>query len=146
MDPISNKEVFKETEFDSSIATLYRIDGLIQRIHSSAILPGLTQKLTYIDLIKRLYVEAQNKFTKDELKDSYALLNELDEIQLKHSRNMYSQVSRKGKINPEYIFAWKEIIEVANNFEIFVMRALDRHNMLMRTAKTGMERFRTGGR
>jgi len=145
MDEISNKEVFKETEFDSSVATLYRIDGLIQKIHSCAILPGLTQKLMYIDLVKRLYVEAQNKFTKIEEKSANEFLERLDTVQIKWSDHMFASSGRNGRISKEYCRAWNEIMEVANEFEIFVMRALDNHNMLMKTAKTGMERFRSGG-
>ena len=77
-----NKETFKETEFDSSVATLYRIDALIKLLHETAIGKhyGENSNEMYLRTLDRLFMETQTKMTDDEFNNAKKYQTQIKQI------------------------------------------------------------------
>lgn len=135
---MGESETVRETEFDSSVATLQRIDSLIKMLHR-AILGDLESKnpyVTYIQVLDRLYLEGQVKMSKDELEECENHQKGLGLLYNKW-KNDYTDKNSKN-----YLSAWSEIKKRARLYEIYIMKCLDTHNMLMRDKKDVMSKFR----
>lgn len=133
----------KETEFDSSLATLIRIDFLIKALHDVALdfyNQDWKHKRRYLDLIDRLYLEGRAKFTKDEESRSQAYDGLLCNLAATYNKFLYDSETNKAK----HLEGWSKIKNAAREYEFFIMRCLDRHNMLLRDSKDAMTKFRTG--
>ena len=137
-------EAGKLTEFDSSFATLRRIDNLIVHLHNAALglLPDKDNDEQYIKTLFRLYCEADNKMKDEELVDAKKFIEQLDKAQV----NSCPPTIRRGYsiqyANPLYYKGKREVMVIARDFEIFLMRTMEKHNMLLRNAKDGISRFR----
>lgn len=128
----------KETEFNSSLATLIRIDEIIRELHQIA-MNG--RGFDYLKALDRLYIEAQNKMNKVELGRAAELQELLYNLRLKWNREL-GMKWRGQKLNANFVMGWDEINHAAREYEIFIMRSMDSHGMLMRDAKKGLEKFR----
>lgn len=145
----------QETEFNSSVATLKRIDDLMRQLHdlSRGIIPttkfgipiitGNPYEL-YISTIERLYLEGQTKFDKEETTRLEQLKIGIQEIKNKYGVNLQLKIISKGMPpheydNQEYYKGWNELIELNKTFEMDLVRCLDNHGMLMTSKKEGDE-------
>lgn len=137
-----------ETEFNSSVATLKRIDDLFRQLHdlSRGIIPtnkfgfplitGNPHEL-YISTTDRLYLEGHVKFTKDEKDECKELKKDIDKIRTKYGINLKLKKVSKGMPphdydNPQYYLGWDELLLTNQLYETKVVEYLDTHNMLMK--------------
>jgi len=142
-----------ETEFNSSIATLRRIDDLMRQLHdlSRGMIPtnkfgmplvtGNPHEL-YMKTIKRLYLEGKEKFTKQELEIIWTKKNKIDGIRENYGINLSLKKISKGMPpyeyeNPLYYHGWNEMLEANEEYEEYVIGCLDRHGMLMKNKDDG---------
>lgn len=139
----------KQTEFNSNVATLIRIDTLIKQAHLAACgayPKPMDNDMFYIEILDREYIEANNKFTKAE-----------DELALDHQFKIFNTMQKWGEDvykeytdfdagikNPKYYIARNEIKYYARQYEIFLMRAMGRHGMLLTDSKDALTKFRSG--
>jgi len=126
----------KQTEFNSSMATLKRIDSLIQSLHNSSF---QSIKEEYIILLDRLYIEAQTKMTTEEKKTSKEYQEVITKLKTKWGNDLYKRNigSLTSPIkNKKYMNGWSEIMMVAREYEIHIMSVMDSHNMLMKNQQT----------
>jgi len=143
-----------ETEFNSSVATLRRIDDLMRQLHdlSRGIIPinkfgiplitGNPYEL-YTSTTDRLYLEGHVKFDKDEKDKCNKLDNDRDKIKNRYGVNLQLKITSKGMPphdydNIEYYNGWNELLEANKKYEIYIVKCLDKHGMLMKT-KDGAE-------
>lgn len=148
------KTQYKETEFDSSIATLQRIDNLIKILHmSKANIDNSFRTDDYYfrnmfyEMLDEIYSEGQTKFTKDEKVFCKGLQNKISEAMENYGNNLWNhtiKIRNIVTINIKYIEAWKEVMPMIRRYRIYLMIFLDRHNMLMKTSKMGIQKFRYG--
>lgn len=133
---------YKETEFDSSVATLQRIDELIKLLHKSALndVVGRNNNEIYVNCLDRIYMESKNKMTKEELQTAIEHQNKLADV----IKNCGDKLRRPTEFPNDFINGWNEIKVKARDYEIFLMSTMDRHNMLLKDSKDAMTRFRTG--
>jgi len=124
---------FKETEFNSSVATLKRIDALMMELHKAGFDNHSPNRL---GLLRRLNVEGHEKFTGDEkkkcIKYEMDLLNvEINNDESKVEKNVYHVHPEKYKHN-KLIEKWKIMKPIIDSYELYVIGCLDRHGMLMK--------------
>ena len=136
-----------ETEFNSSIATLMRIDRLIKEIHSlrRGIMPinefgmpirtGNPSEL-YIDTLFDLYSEIQTKMKDKEIEESKKHKEQIDKTYNGYGTNLHLPTISMGVPthdyrNPAYYIGWKELHSLTDEYFIFLMRTADSHGMLM---------------
>ncbi len=130
-----------QTEFNSNVATLQRINDLIVEIHRTALGMFPQNKIRgfhQLDLIDRLFIEAQTKMLKAELDVALGFQNKINSLIKKHGAILYS----KGNKSQTYFVGWRDITSATREYEIFLMKTLDSHGMLMSEMGTGMQRFR----
>jgi len=137
-----------QTEYDSSFSTLYRINDLIILIHKTVLGNVPENKIRgifYLDLLDRLFMEAQSKLKKDEMTKCEQLQHEIQSLMRREGRNLYSpekvQSSRRFP-NPEFYKSWGIVMPVIRKYEIYLLQCLDNHNMLLKDAMDGMSKFR----
>lgn len=113
-----NEDVL-QTEFNSNLACLIRIDELMKTLHRSAmgVIPELNNKFLYCVSLLRLYKEGKSKFNKEEKETCNKYVSAL------HSVGIYPTMNG--------IRIYPETIQRANEFEDYLIDCLDRHNMLM---------------
>ena len=138
----------KETEFNSSVATLKRIDDLMRQLHdlSRGIIPtnkfgiplvtGNPHEL-YLKTVKRLYLEGKEKLEKKEKDKIDELKKVIDGIRKRYGINLSLKTISKGMpphdyTNTEYYNGWTEIIDANEEYEEYTLGCLDRHGMLMK--------------
>lgn len=137
----------KTTEWDSSWATLQRIDRLMNIAHNSYLLLGHdNSEITYYRAVLRLYVEGKVKFDDKELMSCEELKNKIKEIfeyyKNSHlSRRVYNYNTGDLKINMNYDNVWGKVMPYLELLEQKIIGGLDRHQMLIRDSKSGMQRF-----
>ena len=137
-----------ETEFNSSVATLRRIDDLMRQLHdlNRGIIPtnkfgiplvtGNPHEL-YLKTIKRLYLEGKEKFDTKEIEKIYELKGRNDNIKQRYGINLSLKKISKGMPphdydNRLYYEGWTEIMEANEKYEEYIVGCLDRHGMLMK--------------
>jgi len=124
---------FKETEFNSSVATLKRIDALMMELHKLGVENNTPGRLS---ILRRLKAECNKKLTSDERKKCVKyekdLVNvELDTTNKKVEVNVYC-------VNPEeykqkkLVSKWNNMIPIVDEYELYVIGCLDDHGMLMK--------------
>ena len=139
----------KETEFNSSVATLKRIDDLMRQLHdlSRGIIPtnkfglplitGNPYEL-YVSTIDRLYLEGHVKFDGPE-KDKCKELDEArDTVKDKFGSDLKLKEISRGMppyqyVNLKYYEGWEELLKTNKEYESYVVECLDKHGMLMKT-------------
>lgn len=144
----------KETEFNSSVATLKRIDELLRQLHdlSRGIIPtnkfgiplitGNPYEL-YISTTDRLYLEGHVKFIDTEMKKCKELDKGREDIKSRYGINLKLKRISKGMPphdydNVEYYKGWNELLDSNKKYESYVVECLDKHGMLMKD-KDGAE-------
>lgn len=137
----------KETEFNSSVATLKRIDSLIVQLHdlNRGIIPtnshgmpvvSVNPQELYIKTINRLYLEGKPKFNPEEIEKLSEVKSRIKKIVDKYGINLYMSTVSKGMpphnhINKLYYTGWNDVVEANEEFEELIMLFLDKHGMLM---------------
>ena len=142
-----------ETEFNSSVATLRRIDDLMRQLHdlSRGIIPtnkfgfplitGNPHEL-YLKTTKRLYLEGKEKFDTKEVERILKLKEGVDKVRNKYGTNLYLRKISKGMPpqdydNRLYYEGWNDILEANEEYEEYIIGCLDRHGMLMKNKDDG---------
>ena len=135
---------FKETEFNSSVATLQRINSLMCLLHEATlgVLDG-NNKSIRLELIRRLYLEGRKKFTKEEKARVEKFEDELSEIQkevinLKPDSNVY-YTKPEQFMNKKAKMYWFETNNLVRKYEFFVVGCLDDHGMLLKNKQESDE-------
>ena len=138
-----------ETEFNSSVATLRRIDDLIRQLHdlSRGIIPtnkfgiplitGNPYEL-YISTTDRLYLEGHVKFDDKEIKKCKELEGDINIVKDRYGINLKLKEISKGMppyqyTNLKYYEGWEELLKTNKKYETYVVECLDKHGMLMKT-------------
>lgn len=150
-----SEDGIKETEFNSNIATLRRIDELMRQLHdlSRGIMPmtkfgmplvtGNPYEL-YLTTVERLIIEGQVKFDDDENEDIKKIKEEIEKIKNKYGNNLHIKKITKGipsreYANPLYYSGWDELNKATRKLEERLVFGLDKHGMLM--VNKGKEEF-----
>jgi hypothetical protein len=124
-----------QTEFNSNKATLERVDSLIKGCHSAAI---ANNGPTYLAMLARLWVELDNKATVNERQEAKAHQDAISSkkkafsAHLIRPRRTLSSAAENNTKFRNYSRAWSFILNYAEEYEIFIMRTLERHGMLLR--------------
>jgi len=131
------------TEFNSSVAVLIRIDKLIQQAHAASqglfsLKYGLPSKDEeyYLMALDRLFVESQTMMNEDEIKECNLYRNELIKAKNKwindiERPSVFDETSNTKRSNIRYTRAWLEIKEIARDYEIYLMRVMRDHGLLL---------------
>ncbi len=139
----------KETEFNSSVATLKRIDDLMRQLHdlSRGIIPtnkfgiplitGNPYEL-YVSTTDRLYLEGHVKFDDPEIKKCKELEGGINTVKDKYGINLKLKEISRGMppyqyTNLKYYEGWEELLKTNKKYESYVVECLDKHGMLMKT-------------
>ncbi len=140
----------KETEFNSSVATLMRIDQLIKELHClrRGIIPrdkfgfpvktGNTTEL-YLDTLFDLHIEVATKMNKgegSELSKSEECQKDIDDCKTKYGPNLKTTTVIKGMPSKEYrndqfYIGWEELHKLGDKYFYFLMNTADVHGMLL---------------
>ncbi len=140
----------KETEFNSSVATLMRIDQLIKELHClrRGIIPrdkfgfpvktGNTTEL-YLDTLFDLHIEIATKMTKgkdSELNKSEEHQKGIDNRKGKYGVNLKMPTTISGMPSKEYknykfYLGWEELHKLGDKYFSFLMNIADAHGMLL---------------
>jgi len=146
----------KETTFNSSMATLIRIDKLISELHClrRGIIPlnnfGIPIKTgnpteLYLDTLFDLHIEVGSKMTKgenSEFSKSEEHQKKIEDKKYYYGRNLYVKTMEKGMpprliANEHYYTGWNEMQELGDVYFMFLMNTADKHGMLLTTKATG---------
>lgn len=144
---MESQAVSKETEFNSSIATLMRIDQLIRELHSlrRGIIPrdkfgipiriGNTNELYLLTLFD-LHIEIVPKMKANEFTDSEKLQKRLKDCQDKWGLNLKIMNITKGIPPKEYqnnnfFLGWEEIHSICDLYFMYLIKIADNHGMLL---------------
>ena len=140
----------KETEFNSSVATLMRIDQLIRELHClrRGIIPrdkfgfpvktGNTTEL-YLDTLFDLHIEVAAKMTKGEKSEfskSEEHQKEIQDCKDIYGTNLKMATVFKGMPSKEYrndnfYVGWEELHKLGDNYFSFLVNTADVHGMLL---------------
>ncbi len=141
----------KETEFNSSVATLMRVDQLIKELHSlrRGMIPrdkfgipiktGNTTEL-YLLTLYDLHIEIAPKMTPEEFIDSERHQKLIKGCNKKWGRNLKIRTISKGMPSKEYEnnnfhLGWDELHELGDEYFIFLVKIADNHGMLITNKK-----------
>ena len=132
----------KETEFNMSLSTLQRIDKLIkqanlcsQGLFSLFCNAQLDDNAFYIKALEGIFLESQTKMTDDEITKCGNFRNGIMGLKHKWIRDINMPTKTETgitKVNINYIRAWREIKNLARQYNIYLMRVMDGHNMLLK--------------
>ena len=131
----------KSAQFNMSLATLERINDLIKQAHLSS--QGLFSLKTgipycdhqvYLNTLDRIFIEVQAKMSKDERKECIIFEKEIVKLKLKWQDNILYPFFKNEEKNSKYTDGWNEILSVARQYEIYLMRSMDKHKMLLKEA------------
>jgi hypothetical protein len=121
-----------------SVATLVRLDALIKQLHLAS--RGMLSRMWdvtlndnkyYIDTLDRIFIEVQTKMSKNEEKECENFQQKILNIK-KQWREDISKPVRNGRMNKNYINAWSQIMNVGRSYEIFLMKTMEKHDMLLK--------------
>jgi len=131
---------FKETEFNSSVATLKRIDVLMMELHKAGFANNHPARL---GLVRRLNVEGNEKLTGEEKKrcikyESELLCIENGMCENKLGVNTYCTNPAEYR-NKKNIEKWNRMLPIINSYELYVISCLDKHGMLMKNKQESDE-------
>ncbi len=140
----------REAEFNMNMATLIRIDNLIKAAHSTACntVEGVDNLFSYDNILDRIFVEAVTKFSKEEEKKCIEFQSKVLSIKTRWGNDLYTKFYHNcGKIlNSNYHISRGELKITLREYEIFLMKAMEKHGMLLKDARSGMEKFTGGGK
>lgn len=127
---------FKQTEFNMSLETLKRINNLINQAHTASrnLFPRLDNDFFYIETLDRIYVEAQTKFSNGEIEAAEDFQKRIANIRIEWGKDIYKPLidGYSVKRNPRYLIARQELKAAAREYELFLMRSMSNHNMLLK--------------
>ena len=143
-----------ETEFNSSVATLMRVDKLIKELHSlrRGIFPtnefgmpiktGNTTELYLLTLFD-LHIEVATKMTKgkdSEFSKSEDKQNEINDCEAKYGVDLKMPITLQGMPSHEYrndnfYLGWEELHKLGDKYFFFLMMTADLHGMLLTNKK-----------
>jgi len=142
----------KQTEFNMSLETLRRINNIIVQIHQAS--QGLfcqnqtLNKQYYLSGIDRLFIEAQTKMTPSEILKCEQFQKEIIRLRNEGGINLEIPETDQGlgsrKPNPLYYEGWNKLRGCLREYEIFLMRTLDKHGMLLRDSMKIEDMFDEG--
>jgi hypothetical protein len=126
------------TEFNSSLATLSRVDKLIQLLHETA-LKG--NKFLYLETLPRLYLEAYAKLTPNERKQCEAFSFKIASIRREYGNSLFtgSNASQKSEAYWQYQDAWGTLTPLLTEYELLLIKLLDGHGMLLTNKSDGTD-------
>ena len=125
------------TEFDMSLATLMRINDLIKILHQLSIesRPTTQTKELYLKTLDRVYIESSIKMSKDEKIKADKYQEDIFLLKEKWGMNLAMPFKRYNHINQKYTQGWSEVTFLARQYELFLMKTMERHNMLLKDQK-----------
>lgn len=125
------------TDFNSSQATLIRVDTLINQLHYSSRISGAVNQEYYLRTLDRLYIEGQCKFNPKEKEICLEFQKHINDLKLKWGNSLINEFKKnnKEKKNPRFIDGWNEVMPLARDYEITLMGFLDAHGMLLSEKK-----------
>ncbi len=133
---------FKQTEFSSDVATLKRIDELICTLHRIYLTRpnnlGCFWGSAYIRILHRLYTEGRAKFDSEERKKCTEFQANIINVYNEGLKIVRSQYNNPNERIPCDMDDRTEIelrllqVDVAIDYELYLMEILDKHNMLMK--------------
>lgn len=123
---------YKQTEFNSSVACLIRIDGLMRTLHLADLnlIPDQNNRYLFCKSLKRLFKEGYTKFTPAEEKRCREYIKKLKE------ENVFSPALHKP-------FS-ESTLELIDEYEDYLIKCLDNHGMLMHTKDLRLPAARIG--
>lgn len=145
--PLSKEKV--KTEFNSSIATLVRIDALIKQAHGSyqgyfCDKWGLPSDNTHNDneyyllALERIYIEVYPQLTDPEKTECNNHRNKIINTRNRWIRDINKPIiiGEMGRrtTNIRYQKAWIELKDLARHYELYLMQIMSDHGLLL-TAK-----------
>ena len=155
------KPDFKVTKFDSSVATLERINGLIEMSHrcylawNSGIeeekLGVIETRFTYLRVNDCIYTEVFESLTEDERTQCGVHITKTNKLLDEYSVELHRPHKKKNKglsgsfggfnvvSNEKYGNGWFKLKSLGRDYFLFLLGCLDRHGMLMKKKKTGDE-------
>lgn len=141
----------KETEFNSSVATLMRVDQLIKELHSLRRgmiprdkfgIPIKTGNITelYILTLHDLHIEIAPKMAPEEYTDSKSHEILIDDCKKKWGTNLNIKIISRGLPNREYqnnnfYQGWDEMHKLGDEYFVFLIKIADMHGMLLTNKK-----------
>jgi len=142
-----DKDSHKDTEFNSNLATLIRINNLIVQIHllRRGIIPlnnfGVPLKSgnpteLYIDTLYGLWIEINAKMTPDEKNQNNTKQKSINDIKDYYGSNLNKNTYVKGMpaqeyVNDKYYEGWDKLNNAADDYFLFLMGSADFHGMLL---------------
>lgn len=137
----------KTTEFNMNLETLRRINSIIIQIQQASqglYCPNPTlNKQYYLSGIDRLFIEAQTKMTPSEILKCEQFQKEI--IKLRNEGGINLEIPKiDDKPNPLYYKGWNKLKDCLRNYEIFLMRTLDKHGMLLKDSMKIEDQFDEG--
>jgi len=141
----------KETEFNSSVATLMRVDELIKELHSlrRGMIPrdkfgipiktGNTTEL-YLLTLHDLHIEIAPKMLMQEYKDSIGHKTIIDDCKKRWGTNLNIPTITRGLPSREYqnnnfYLGWEELHKLGDEYFMFLVKIADIHGMLLTNKK-----------
>lgn len=132
---VEEEKNIKQTEFDSSVATLRRIDELIRILHNCKLrlVDYFEHDKLYIDTLDELFGEGHTKFTPEERKKCDEYYKQIDNLKQRLlNENKYIGPSWKLKLNIKYLQTKDVLMKTARDYYLYLMRLLDAHGMLLK--------------
>ena len=117
----------KETEWDSSLATLMRIDNGLKYCAAYSVQEDYSNWFKHLETCKR---EAYPKMTEEEQEKCKQLFNKI--------RGTIRVI--KNSHGDKKLIAYN-VLDALDEAETYLREVMDRHNMLMRDSKKGFQRF-----
>lgn len=127
-----------KTEFDMSVATLQRIDRLIKVNHELYLdsMPTYDTNELYLRTLDRIYIEASIKMTENEKDVALKFQTDINNLRIKWGNNLYmpslDRLGSGNRANKDYARGWYEIKVQARDYELFLMKTMERHGMLLK--------------
>ncbi len=141
----------KETEFNSSVATLMRVDQLIKDLHSlrRGMIPrdkfgipiktGNTTEL-YLLTLHDLHIEIAPKMSSQEFTDSEAHEKLLTNCKTHWGTNLNTPILSRGMPSRQYqnrnfYLGWEDMHKLGDDYFVFLVKIADIHGMLLTNKK-----------
>lgn len=132
-------EAKKETEFDSSLECLREIRRLLNQLHDARrgilFFDSLENNIFIVQTLDCVFTEASNKFTQTEIKKCNEIQNSINGLMKKYGAVVYAPFIGRHfnkQPNPQHYEAWANIRAEAKKFELYLMKCMENHNMLLR--------------
>ena len=124
------------TEFNSSVATLVRIDELLKSLHLARLSADKIKKYRRYHILDSLFIEANGKLKPEEKEICRKYYENITGLLINNKRSILTSAKNRANTN-----AWDILLSHIRDYEIYLIGLLDKHGMLMTNAKRGMEKF-----